>query len=126
MFWKKKEVKVLIDSNPPAKAAALAVRNTYMEKHITFAYEWMIKRINEAIDRGDLSIVHGICPGSRDNSKRYNKENTIGYLAARRLRKRGFKVKLVKRTMVDEHFIHSGCVIPAGWVKTLTISWAHD
>lgn len=120
-WFKKKEVKpTLIRTNPPAREIALANRKKLAQNKIKIAYDSLLRRINCSIGDGSLQLISTLNPyGGYCVIKRYTDDEKFLYLAARRLRKDGFKVKLNKRKLIPAsnqyHFDQ--------YYKTLTISW---
>lgn len=116
----------LITTNPPAKKIALANRKKNMMDSIDRVYDNYIKEINHYIKNGELEIT--ICITNNSNVRKYGKLEIYNYLAARKLRKNGFKVKLLKRRETTHPEIHTPYYMSAyrSYYKAIKISWKHE
>lgn len=127
----------LITTNPPARAIALAYKESNLRKQkeeqkqrINKHYDYLIKGINQNITMGLLSYsynMNGDYTGDYHRRK-YTRDNKLAYLAARRLRKNGFKVKTIRTSyahsymmMVDGTVDRSNPIL--AWTKSIRIEW---
>lgn len=88
-------------TNPPAKELALANRIKKREEKSKVEYNKLISSINLAIENGQLVTICWGCQqrwSNRVTKYKYLTQEVDLYLAARELRKAGFKVKLKTQT----------------------------
>lgn len=118
MFWKK------ITTNPPAREISLANRKKTIEKKVRKEYNEIIKDINCAIKRGNLST--DIYLGT-SYSKKYGKSAALMFLALRKIRKDGFKVCIDKQIKQYNYYLSDGSHVRdesiVRYTRNATVSW---
>lgn len=95
-FFKKKKVEdPYITTNPPAREITLANRKRVRDQKVNYFYKIMLTNINNQIRSGILNSVYYI--PNNQYLKIYCGDDAYAYIAARQLRRDGFKVSMGKR-----------------------------
>lgn len=120
-WFKKEEEVILIRKNPEARDAALANRKIKAHRAIKLSYENLIERINCSIEQGALELTSTFDGWTGTSPiKKYSDNEKYVYLAARELRKNGFKVRVNKKHLIkangNNYYFDQ-------YYKSFTISW---
>lgn len=115
----------MITTNPPAREITLFKRKEKLNQKIESSYKDLIEAINRKINEGVFELTTR-SDGYRSNKYTIPESTVISYLAARKLRKNGFKVKF----KVDKTEFNNMTGIREPLVKTIicyfhyiNISW---